>query len=178
MSIFSSTWGAAFTAFTAWLALASVGCGGNGTGGSGGSGTIDTSPCSGEDPFCHAYGGKLWTDEKGNVTFAEAQAYCASLNGDLPGISALRSLFTGCPATETGGACTVTDQCTSQTCLNDACGGCGDGGLNVFSNENPFWSATANADHPGERFVVVYRYSGITSRVETQMASAYCCTQP
>lgn len=165
-------------AITAGLALASNGCGGDVTGGSGGSTTIDTSPCGAGDPFCHSFGGKLWTDEKGDMTFADAQAYCASLHGELPGISALRSLIKDCPATETGGACTVTDQCASQACLNDACGGCGDGGLNVFSNENPFWSATANSDLPGERFVAVYRYSLVHSRVETGSASAYCCTPP
>lgn len=160
----------------AGLALAMAACGDDVTPGSDGGG--GAGPCPAGDVFCHAHGGDRWTDERASVTFSEATAYCESLGGTLPGISALRTLFVACPATEPGGACGVTDQCTSETCLTEACVGCGDGGLNVFQNENPFWSSTANSDKAGERFVAVYRYSLVHSVAETVTQSAYCIAPP
>lgn len=166
------------TAIAAFLALSCTACGGNGTSGAGGSGTVDTSPCGAADPFCHSFAGKHWSDEKTDVTFAEATAYCQDLGGHLPSISDLRELFVDCPVTEPGGACGVTETCASEACVTEGCVGCGDGGLNVFKNENPFWSSTANTDVPGERFIAIYRYSGVDSIVETKAVSAYCCVQP
>ncbi len=108
------------------------------------------------------------------MTFAEAKAFCEGLNGKLPGISDLRTLFVDCPATEPGGACGVTDACAGEACKNDACVGCGDGGLNLFGDENPFWSGTAVSDRPGFHFLAVYRYSLIDFLDDTMAMSAYC----
>ncbi|MFO0756366.1 MAG: hypothetical protein U0359_07740 [Byssovorax sp.] len=159
-------------AMAATLALAGAGCGTTEPPGDGGTG--GSAACTDADPFCHPHGGKRWGEEKTGVTFAEAKAYCEGLSGKLPSISDLRTLFADCPATEPGGACDVTDTCTTEACLNEACVGCGDGGHNVFGNEDPFWSGTAVSDKPGQHFLAVYRYSLISALDDEKAMSAYC----
>lgn len=64
---------------------------------------------------------------------ADATTYCASLglggkSWRVPNVNDLRSIVQGCPATMTGGACTVVDPgCLSSGCFNN-CGGCGTDG--------------------------------------------------
>lgn len=157
-------------AVVACLALAA--CGTSDSGGTGGAG--GWSVCTAADPFCRKLGQTRWSNEKSGVTFAEAKAYCEGLGGELPSISDLRTLFVDCPATEPGGACGVTDTCTSEACKNEACIGCGDGGHDIFGDENPFWSATAVSDKPGFHFLAVYRYSLIDALDDTLAMSAYC----
>ncbi|MFO0588578.1 MAG: hypothetical protein U0441_13600 [Polyangiaceae bacterium] len=135
--------------------------------------------CPVDNPFCHELAGTCWTDEHTGSTYQDAATWCADLKGTLPSISDLRAIVEDCPATETGGACGVTDECTKTSCLTMACQGCGDGGHDLFHNENPFWSGTAVSDAPGERFVMVYRYSLIHTAPETQdFNSAYCTRTP
>jgi hypothetical protein len=65
-------------------------------------------------------------------TAEQGIAYCANLSrGEfgpgswyLPTIGELRSLVRGCPPTETGGRCNVSDACTEPRCVNAACSGC------------------------------------------------------
>lgn len=91
-----------------------------------------------------------WTDASTDLTWQvpsavhwmgwqEGMDYCSQLELEgggwhLPTISELRSLIRECPATETGGACGVTDECTEQyACWGDGvdvCNGCEDGGCN------------------------------------------------
>lgn len=43
----------------------------------------------------------------------------------VPTINEVRSLIRGCPATETGGSCTITDSCTDYSeCFSQSCFGC------------------------------------------------------
>ena len=130
--------------------------------------------CPEENPFCHSLVGLCWSNEQQGLSLAQAQTRCTEMQGALPSITHLRSLFVECPATEPEGACTITETCSASTCEIEACSGCGDGGLNVFGNENIFWSSTSVSDVPGEQFVAVYRYGMVTSLSTDGMFSAYC----
>lgn len=158
------------------LPLSLLGCGASNPCGPVGDGAAT---CPADNPFCHEYAGLCWTDEHPGSTYQEAATWCGDLDGALPPISALRAIVEACPATEPGGACGVTDQCVKTSCVTAECTGCGDGGHNVFHNENPFWSGTAVSDAPGQRFVMVYRYSLIYAAPETDaFNSAYCTITP
>jgi len=98
--------------------------------------------------------GGTWTDPStglvwqnppfdGTKKWEDAKTYCTNNEAGLPGtgwhlpnISELRSLIRGCPNTETGGACGVTDVCSKcgvgQSCLSwdpchDDCSNCSSG---------------------------------------------------
>ncbi len=76
----------------------------------------------------------MWEDPPsgGSRNQGSAMSYCASLSlaghgaGEwhLPTISESRTLIRGCPATEDGGACGVTDLCLGNACLGTECNGC------------------------------------------------------
>jgi hypothetical protein len=92
--------------------------------------------------------GDTWKDSQSGLTWQAtppsvkldrdgAQTYCKNLNlgghtdWRIPSISELRTLVRGCPATQTGGPCNVTDHCLNQRsfdaitgCADSACDGC------------------------------------------------------
>jgi len=123
-------------------------CGDDGCGGSCGTCTGDKTCVEGKckmttptwtDPST----GLVWQNPPydGTKYWEAAKSYCTNLSLDgggwhLPNISELRSLIRGCPNTETGGACGVTDVCpecgVNQKCLSwnwckDDCSKCSDG---------------------------------------------------
>jgi hypothetical protein len=103
----------------------------------------------------------LWAD------WSPAAAYCDGLLSGglgpgswyLPTINELRSLIRGCPSTETGGTCGVTESCLDWTCLSDPCRGCpthdgpGTGGCfwdAAFAGEcGIYWSSSDTSLIPG-----------------------------
>ncbi len=79
--------------------------------------------CGGNFP--HEHEGLCWSEKSPKyLNWEDANKFCTEKGGRLPTISELRTLVQNCPATETGGACGVTDACTAQSCRNEACDGC------------------------------------------------------
>ena len=121
-----------------------------------------------------ASGGAVWTDASSGLTWQvaptggtmkweAAKSHCASLSlggsvgWRLPTINELRSLIRGCPATQKGGSCGVTDSCLSyKSCRSSACDGCsskggpGPGGAywppELSGKISWYWSSSAVAD--------------------------------
>lgn len=108
-----------------------------------------------------------------------AQRHCRSLSlagggWRLPTISELRSLIRGCPVTELGGSCSVTDDCVDwERCRGDSCDGCsgGDGPANgsywpvemLGSNDFHWSSSQFHGYYWAVRFSYGILYSNITS---------------
>lgn len=141
-------------------ALFAAACGGNSgsssTGGSGGTtatggngaggGTGGTAP----DTFVDAATGLTWEAAgQPDMDWANAGSYCdgLSLGGAtdwrLPTIDELRSIITGCPATEPTGTCGVTDGCTSTDCRDAGCEGCDQ---SMLPEQGCFWPVEAQGD--------------------------------
>ncbi|MFO7736456.1 MAG: DUF1566 domain-containing protein [bacterium] len=120
------------------------------TGDSGDTGSND--PCPNEN-FPHHHDGDCWSDKASDpMNHSEAISYCEDMGGHLPTISELRTLIQNCPATETGGACGVTDNCLSYSeCWNDACSDCSwdnGGKYSVFDGLDPsLWSSSVRSDN-------------------------------
>jgi hypothetical protein len=110
--------------------------------------------CGGEDNSDNENTGD--EDSSGNISWSdisdsrlhweEAKTYCKKLGGRLPTISELRTLIQNCPVTETGGECTVTDNCfLYPDCRNSACIGCTEdtfGKYSVLKDKGWLWSSS------------------------------------
>jgi hypothetical protein len=135
--------------------------------------TVWVQECEGVTPCCDGCTdlgcwydeatGYLWEEPMGAGSFVDwesALAYCAGLSlagrgpgsWHLPTISELRTLITGCPDTETGGACSVSDSCLVFSCM-DVCSGClpyggpGDRGIYLsIPGDHYFWSSSTVSD--------------------------------
>ena len=150
-----------------------MGCDG-GNGGDGGDGGVK---CPADATNCQLFQQHAWFVKVDVQSFADAEAYCAGLAGRLPTIEELRTLVVDCPVTAPGGACGVTDACTSKANCYDPvpCVGCGDGGLSVFGDEAPFWSATPDGDDPAKVWYLAYRYNAVDPLVAAERRlSTYC----
>jgi len=107
------------------------------------------SPCLGLVISCggsHRSDSTVWVDSATGLkwqvsptgvkmNWEEAKSHCKSLilggssDWRLPTITELRSLIRGCPATQKGGACGVTDSClNNSSCWKEPCNGCSDKG--------------------------------------------------
>lgn len=124
--------------------------------------------------------GRCWQNPPDGTerTWDAAVAYCSSLSlggygpgsWHLPTISELRSLIRGCPATETGGSCGVTDTCLDAACRDASCYGCsgGDGPGSAGAYWPPelhgvaqwYWSSSS---YPGGASFAWYIYFGFGS---------------
>ena len=145
-----------------------------------------------EDDFCNEKSGpneagETWTDSSSGLMWQkvpyncelnwyDAFEYCDLLKGDghfdwrLPTISELRSLIRGCPATETGGSCGVTDDCLNKSCSDDSCYSCHQDCDNgccwpsaIDGKCGIYWSSSeeTSSENNGARWVVRFRHGEI-----------------
>lgn len=121
-----------------------------------------------------------------------AVAYCAGLSlaghgpgaWRLPTIGELRSLVRGCPETETGGPCGVTDECLGDGCTNRSCddgcsylGGPGAGGAYWpagLSGRWYYWSSSSYAGDSSRAWLLVFYRAYVFDRGKTFAADVRC----
>jgi len=127
--------------------------------------------------------GDVWIDPATNLVWQklsdcchewdEAKSYCQNLNWGgyadwrLPSISELRSLVRGCPDTETGGSCRITDSCLDSSCWDNTCEGCSydDGPANGCYwpsqlSGDCYWYLSSSAVGGSGYAWIVYFYNG------------------
>jgi hypothetical protein len=109
-----------------------------------------------------------WSKKSPNsMNWSDAKKYCENLNEDghsdwrLPTISELRTLIKNCPATETDGACMVTNDCLHDgNCRTSACNGCSggsDGRYSKFGDTKWLWSSSEPSDITDRAWVVIFK---------------------
>ena len=124
-----------------------------------------------------------WDDA---VTYCNGLALCGYGPGSwhLPTVSELRTLIRGCPATESGGWCGVTDSCLSDSCEWEPCVGCG-----YLSGPGPggcywdsalggwcswYWSSSSSAGGASYAWTVYFNYGYVGYYDETYTDSVRC----
>ena len=137
--------------------------------------------------------GYLWEDPPmgGYLTWNDAIAYCAGLSlagfgpgeWELPSISTLRTLIRGCPDTEDGGACGVTDACLEESCWHD-CEGCDGGGgpgaegcywdPALEGGCEWYWSSSSYAGSPSCAWAVYFTSGYVPSDDKANVYAARC----
>ena len=141
-----------------------AGSGGNGGMGTAGSGGGQPAPCGApqvpgtwHDPVSAL----CWQDPDADTVMdrSTASTYCAALalggpepgSWRLPTISELRSLVVGCPGTETGGACGVTDSClNASNCSSSECSSCSN--LGGPGADGCYWPSAVSGHCPSYYF--------------------------
>ncbi len=123
-----------------------------------------------------------------------ASAYCTglSLGGHGPGswrlptIGELRSLIRGCPATETGGTCGVTDACLGEGCWNAACDGCsglgpGAGGMywpaglgSPVYGLYGYWSSSSYSGSSSYAWLVPFNFGNVSRADKASSINVRC----
>jgi hypothetical protein len=153
--------------------------------------------------WCDEATGLLWQDSWdasdagdagpiGKMTLDDAEDYCAGLElggksgWSLPTVSELRSLIRGCPATEAGGTCGVTDECATAACEDATCGGCLEGGPGtdgcfwapaLSGACDLYWSATAS-DVDGNAWLVSFNSAYINDVAGSTELEVRCVRSP
>ncbi len=118
------------------------------------------------------------------MSWNDAKKYCENLveNGysdwRLPTISELRTLIKNCHATETGGACGVTDSCLSwKNCRNSACDGCSldkSGKYSVWGDIGWFWSSSVLSDRADGACDVYFHNGNVYSNYRMGSSNVRC----
>ena len=118
------------------------------------------------------------------MNWNDAKKYCEDLVEDgysdwrLPTISELRTLIKNCPATETGGACKVTNDCLHYgNCRNDACEGCSgssDGKYSKLGDTEWFWSSSEQSDFTDGAWYVYFSYGHVLNFYKSNFGNVRC----
>ena len=118
-----------------------------------------------------------------SMDWESARIHCERLELDgggwrLPSIGELRSLIRGCPATETGGPCQVTDECLSfDACETAECEGCvmdgGPAGGCYWPDELEGgcarfqWSSSTEDENLDRAFYVIFNWGHVSLRTKS-----------
>lgn len=123
-----------------------------------------------------------WSDlSKTAMIYSAAKTYCENLCGRMPTISELRTLVQNCPASETGGACGVTDTCPS--CYTDegckSCDGDSTGKYSKLGDAN-IWLLSATMTSTAGDYVwhLSFQNGGIGGSTLDNGANVRCVRQP
>jgi hypothetical protein len=160
-----------------------------GSGGKGGNTDVGRSGGETSEPL-------TWTDSATKLTWTTnveevlsheaASTYCADLELDghkdwrLPTVNELRSIITGCGATETSGACEVTDNCLSSACRADSCGGCEAIPNDCYikpalkSHCGYTWASATQSDYTDNAWGVGFNGAHVSTGLKTNSGSARC----
>jgi hypothetical protein len=130
---------------------------------------------SASDKVCIKFDGKIWSNRVISI-WSDAVDYCENLtecgisDWHLPTIDELRTLIRNNPLTESGGECSVTDDCLSyEDCYDrDICGSMvttakSDGRYNELGDINWFWSSSVPTDKPNSAWGVNFYYGKVGS---------------
>ena len=128
------------------------------------------------------------TDWQSAIDYCDRLVFLGRSDWRLPTIEELRSLIRGCPETETGGACGVTDECTSfEDCYTtEACQACPDLGQcyihpnldeDICNNVNFFWSASTLEDNEDRVWTPFFGSGIVYWRVKESQYGAVRCVR-
>jgi Protein of unknown function (DUF1566)/PEGA domain len=116
--------------------------------------------------------GLIWQSSPtgGTMTLSKAKSHCSNLSlggysdWRLPTISALRTLIRGCPATQQGGSCGVTDSCLKKnSCWNKSCEGCPGRAYwppGLSGKVSWYWSSSVIADRGDRAWGIAFNRGG------------------
>ena len=119
--------------------------------------------------------------------FCDAMALCGDDDWRLPTVDELRSLVRGCPDTETGGACEVTDYCATPDCWNSACDSCAfdegpDAGCyrpaEMEGSCIPMWTSTGDEESEPGAWTVGFRTAAVANVTKTTIDAGARCVRP
>jgi len=128
---------------------------------------------------------KSWSKKApATMDWFAAKEYCANLNEDgssdweLPTISELRTLIIDCPASESGGACLITNDCLSNKCWTKdtcwACSGASDGRYSKLGDTDWFWSSSPNVDNAVFVWLVNFFNGSVNGNLKANTSNVRC----
>jgi outer membrane murein-binding lipoprotein Lpp len=116
----------------------------------------------------------------------DALTLCSHDDWRLPSIDELRSLIDGCPPTEPGGSCGVTDGCAASDCRSDYCVPLGsncepdqgpNGGyyqVTGVMRADSQWSSTTLTGNSEKAWGVIFATGAVTQAGKTSISAARC----
>lgn len=108
-----------------------------------------------------------YVDWDAAMTYCNGLALCGHGDWRLPTVSELRSIVRGCPATETGGACGVTDECLASSCWSPGtCWTCREVAgcyvdANLTGSCDMYWSSSSWAEAETHAWGVNFGYAEV-----------------
>jgi hypothetical protein len=107
-----------------------------------------------------------------------AVKYCETLGGNLPTIDQLRTTLTMCKATESNGACKITESCADRKiCRKSSCNGCATatgGRYSLFRDSGWFWTSTIQTDDTEKAWYINFNQALIDTNNKKGKGNVRC----